>query len=120
MKTIKIDKNELLVILRKNELQHISDYKESVEDYINVVLLISQQNLTIAQIGDISKFGNIKYVPSKPISYESYYKKAICMLELSVETIIELSDQDFSQLVLDEWSWKNSFENSNSIYKSLI
>ena len=41
------------------------------------------------------------------------------MLELSVEDTIELEDDIFNQLVLDEWTWKHQFVASASLYKSL-
>jgi hypothetical protein len=41
------------------------------------------------------------------------------MLELSVEDTIELEEDVFNQLVLDEWTWKNAFVASNSLYKTL-
>jgi len=42
------------------------------------------------------------------------------MLELSVEDIIEVEEEIFNQLVLDEWQWKHQFSTSNAMYKSVI
>jgi hypothetical protein len=41
------------------------------------------------------------------------------MLELSVEKEIEVEEDVFNQLVLDEWHWKNQFIASASLYKTL-
>ena len=40
------------------------------------------------------------------------------MLELSVEDIIEVEEDVFNQLVLDEWQWKRSFTASAMSYKT--
>jgi hypothetical protein len=40
-------------------------------------------------------------------------------LELSVEDTIEVEEDVFNQLVLDEWAWKNAFVASGALYKSI-
>lgn len=119
MRSVKLNKDELLKIVRENKEKHIKEYAESVEDYRAAVLKISTANLKIAKTGEVEKFGQIKSVPSKPVSYEDSYTRAIRMLELSVEDTIELEDDIFNQLVLDEWTWKHQFVASASLYKSL-
>ena len=55
-----------------------------------------------------------------PQSYEAEYTRAMRMLELSVDDTIEVEQDVFNQLVLDEWHWKMSFTASNTMYKSLL
>ena len=87
-------------------------------DYIDAVLKITQDNLKIAKTGIPEKFDDIKHIPSKPVSYADSYTRAIRMLELSVDDVIELEQDVFNQLVLDEWNWKRNFILSNATYKS--
>lgn len=118
MHSVKIRRNELLGIVRENKEKHIKEFNEAVEDFKRAVIKISEENLALANSGDLKEIAKIKSVPQKPISYESSYTRAIRMLELSVETEIELDLHDFDQLVQDEWQWKQSFTTSNSTYKS--
>ncbi len=118
MHSVKIKRNELLEIVRQNKEKHIKEFNEAVEDFKRAVIKISEENLALANSGDLKEIAKIKSVPQKPISYESSYTRAIRMLELSVETEIELELHDFDQLVQDEWQWKQSFTTSNSTYKS--
>ena len=120
MRSVKLDKNELLDIVRVNKEKHISDFAESVEDYKLAVLVIAKENLKLAKTGDENEFKKFSHFPGAPKSYESDYSRAIRMLELSVEDTIELEDDVFNQLVLDEWSWKSGFVASNMVYKSLL
>ncbi len=69
---------------------------------------------------DLEKIEKIRSLPPKPVSYADEYTRAIRMLELSVEDIIEIQDSVFDQLVLDEWHWKTSFVASTALYKSMI
>jgi hypothetical protein len=119
MRSVKLNKNELLEIVRKNKEKHIADYTESVEDFKAAVIKIAKANVKLANTGDLSKISQIKSVPQKPVSYEDAYARAIRMLELSVEDTIDLEENIFNQLVLDEWAWKQSFVASGALYKTI-
>jgi hypothetical protein len=117
MRSVKMKKDELLMIVRQNKIKHIAEYDEAVNDYKTLTVKITKENAKLANTGDLEKIKEIKGIPSAPRSYESDYNRAARMLELSVEDVIELEDDVFNQLVLDEWSWKQSFTVSNSSYK---
>ena len=120
MNSVKIDRDQLKTIVLENKQKHIAEYVEAVNDYKTAVLKIAKDNVKLAQTADMEKFKLIKTLPAAPQSYENDYNRAIRMLELSVETVIELEDEIFNQLVLDEWNWKYSFSLSNTTYKTLI
>jgi hypothetical protein len=117
MKDIKINKAKLLDIVRSNKEKHIAEFKESVSDYKELVLKIAENNLEIAQTGDRAQFSKIKSMPQTPTSYEDSYTRAIRMLELSEDEVIEIEEHTFNQLVLDEWQWKSSFTATTTAYK---
>ena len=118
MHSVKIDRIGLLEIVKENKEKHITEYNESVSDYKNLVLKVAKENLKLAKTSELSSISKMKALPPKPSSYEDSYKKAIRMLELSVEDVIEVEEDTFNQLVLDEWDWKRSFVATNSMYKS--
>lgn len=118
MHSVKVKRDELLGIVRTNKEKHVKEFVEAVEDFKKAVVKVSEENLTLAKSGDLENIAKIKSVPPKPTSYETSYTRAIRMLELSVETEIDLDEHTFNQLVLDEWQWKQAFTTSNSTYKS--
>jgi hypothetical protein len=111
---------ELLKIVRENKEKHIAEFIESIQDYKVLVLQIAQGNLKLAKTADLVEFKKMKPTPAAPVSYEDSYKRAIRMLELSIEDVIEIEEDVFNQLVLDEWSWKHSFTASTMAYKAGI
>jgi hypothetical protein len=119
MRSVKVEKNELLGIVRDNKKKHIKEYNESVKDYKAAAVKVATEHVELAMTGDLEQIAKIKAMPQKPTSYEKDYERAIRMLELSVEDTIELEEDIFNQLVLDEWHWKNAFVASNSLYKTL-
>lgn len=120
MRSVKMNKDELLKIVRENKIKHVKEYEEAVGDYKALVYKIASDNLVLARTEDLDKFKEIKSLPSAPRSYQNDYTRAIRMLELSVDTVIELEDDVFNQLVLDEWVWKQSFTTSNVMYKTAL
>lgn len=120
MRSVKLNKAELLSIVNKNAITHAEEYEEAFNDYKVAVLKIAKDNLKIANSGDLAKLATLKSFPNKPVSYSDSYKRAIRMLELSVDDVIELEEDIFNQLVLDEWSWKHQFTVASAMYKSLV
>jgi hypothetical protein len=119
MKNVRLDRLELLDIVKTNKEKHIADFKEAVTDYKKAVINVAKENLAVARTGDLIKFRQFRTMPAPPASYEDSYSRAIRMLELSVDSCIELEEQVFNQLVLDEWQWKSSFTTMSATYKSL-
>jgi hypothetical protein len=37
---------------------------------------------------------------------------------MSTDTVVELSEQEFRQYVMDDWSWKHNFLASNAMYSA--
>ena len=83
-----------------------------------MVLAVTKENLKLAKTGNLSKFKHIKVLPAAPHSYENSYDKSIRMLELSIDEVIEIDARTFNELVLDDWTWKQTFSTTNSSYKS--
>lgn len=118
MNSVKMNRKELLKIVKDNQKKHVAEYAESVEDYKAAVLKITQANVKAAKTGDLAQF-KFKAIPSAPTNYEDNYTRAIRMLELSVEDVIDVEEHIFNQLVLDEWGWKQNFTAMAATYKSL-
>lgn len=117
MNAIKMKRLELLDIVRANKEKHIAEYVEAVNDYKALVIQIAAFNLKLAKTGELDQIKKTKGMPQVPQSFEDSYKRAIRMLELSVEDIIEVEEDVFNQLVLDEWQWKRGFTASTMSYK---
>lgn len=116
---VRVKRLDLIRVIQENLAKHIQDYDEAVKNYKTVVLKIAKQNLKIAKTdGDLATY-KLQPYPVVPFSYESHYRRALRMLEMSTEDEIDLSSDMFDQLVLDDWVWKNSFIATNEMYKTL-
>ena len=118
MRKVNIEKQELLDIVRANKQKHVEDFKESVTDYKKAALVIAKDNLALVKTGKVEEILKVKAMPPKPVSFEHDYDRAIRMLELSIDEVIELEQDIFNQLVLDEWTWKTTFTSNSTLYKT--
>jgi len=119
MNSVKMNRLELLKIVKENATKHVADYDEAVADYKLAVVKLAKTNLKLANTGELEQIRKIKNLPQSPQNYADNYSRAIRMLELSVEEIIEVEEHIFNQLVLDEWGWKQQFVAQSALYKSL-
>ena len=120
---VKVKRDELLIVLRKNREQHIKDYKEACAGYRQAALarideIFSdlrakinglKEGQTIAIIG--LQFGLVV-----PVSHEKAYDQIIRMMEMSVDDEITLTCSQFGCFVMDDWDWKEQWSASNSMY----
>lgn len=119
MNAIKMNRLELLKIVKENKEKHSAEYSESVADYKVAVLKLAKENLRLAKSEDLNEFAKMRNNPAMPVSYEDNYRRAERMLELSVDEIIEVEEDVFNQLVLDEWHWKHAFAAASTMYKTM-
>lgn len=126
MNSIKMNRLELLEIVRKNKTIHEQQFEEAKNDYVVAMNKIAEENVKIARFNakSIAKYVNAKLKSmvswiAPPTSYSAEYGRAIRMLELSVEDVIEVEEDIFNQLVLDEWGWKKQFIATSTMYKTM-
>lgn len=117
MQSVKMNREELLGIVRANKTKHVTEYYEAIEGYKSKVIEVTQFNMGLASSRELDRIAEIKPMPPLPVSYETSYNRAIRMLELSVEDAVDVPQDVFNQLVLDEWHWKNSFIATSALYK---
>jgi hypothetical protein len=115
MRSVKIKTNELLAVLKKNRQTHEVDYNESMKGYREAVVHEIESALKKAKNGqDVHNF--IRAV--RPTSYLKSYDTIIRMIEMSSEDTVELTMQEFSQYVEDEWQWKEAFAATRMVYNN--
>ena len=55
-----------------------------------------------------------------PENHVQDYIKILTMLEMSVDDVVSLTEVQFNQYVMDNWSWTNNFKHLNTTYLSAI
>ncbi|MBA4186706.1 MAG: hypothetical protein C0467_01685 [Planctomycetaceae bacterium] len=119
---VKVRRDELLSVLRKNREQHIQDFKAACIGYREVALQRIEESFQEArEVVNRLKEGQtiavgLRISMSAPVSYEKAYDQIIRMMEMSVDTEIELTASQFACFVMDDWEWKEEWASSNAQY----
>ena len=113
MDSVKVDRVKLLETIRENREKHRTVFLEAIEGYKEAVIEALEKRLT-----DAKKNKRVSHIIQlvQPMDQTKEYDKIIRMLEMSIEQNIELSDREFAQYVMDDWTWKHQFLVSNSGY----
>ncbi len=120
---VKVKRDALLDVLRKNRAKHIEDYKEACDGYRDQALkrideIFTEARGTISRLkeGQTVAFMGFQFGLPVPESHEKSYDQIIRMMEMSVDQEITLTCSQFGCFVMDDWDWKQSWANSNSTY----
>jgi len=115
MDSIKVKKSQLLEVLKKNKEAHREIFLEAVDGYRKQVTKLLEERLWMIKQG---KKINLYFGLTEPVDQTKDYERAIGMLQMSLDEVVELSERDYQCYVLDDWSWKNQFLASNALYSS--
>jgi hypothetical protein len=125
MQQVKVKRQELLERVRANRWKHIAEYKEACKDYkvdalkaVDMAVSKLRKKVEGLEDGELLKLAGVSFNLPYPQSHERSYNRAIQMLEMGVEDIVELSASQFAQLVQDDWDWQREFQVSRMSYSA--
>lgn len=129
---------DLIKKLKLNRTQHLQEYNESVEGYLEIAktkivdkFQEAKKKLKDAYENALSELE--KFDPSKasdtivfcrgitfdlvaPRCYVDAYDQAIEMLEWETREEVELNSTEFRCFVMNKWDWMESFKSVSAIY----
>lgn len=113
MKSIKIEREKLLEIVKANRENHRNIFLEALEGYRREVIRLLEERLEQARKGK-----RVTHIISlvQPMDQTREYDRVIRMLELTIDNPVELTEMEFAQYVQDEWNWRGAFLHSNAAY----
>jgi hypothetical protein len=113
MNEIKVKKEELLTVLKRNRYEHRAIFLEALEGYRKQVIAELEVMLAEAKSGR-----QIRRAVSlvEPINQTSDYDRIIRILEMETRDEIQLQEREFAQYVMDDWAWKQQFTSMTSTY----
>jgi hypothetical protein len=112
MRSVKVNTSDLLKVLQENYEIHANEFKQLRAKYLDAL-----QDVLESALADIStNVMPVILMPEQPKSHVADYEQAIKMAKMSTEGVIELTEHEFSQLVMDNWDWKHKFEMTKTAY----
>jgi len=113
MQTVTISKDELLKKIIVNRDSHRAQFLAALEAYRLEAIEVLEEAVEDAKAGRrIMKATEL----IEPMDMTKEYNKVIMMLEMSIDEDIELTNTEFQNYVMDDWSWSGAATLSNSAY----
>lgn len=113
MKMVRVDKANLLEKIKENRAKHAEAYEQAVVGYRQELVEKLKEMLKDAKAGK-NVAGHVGL--QAPQHNLRDYDRAIAMLEASLDSELELDQNEFSNYYMDEWHWKDQFTALNSTY----
>lgn len=112
---IRVKKDELLAKVRANRDAHRQLFLKAQDGFRARAIEELDQMLALARQGkEVRLFVGL----TAPEDHTVDYDRAIDMLEMSTDDIVTIDQEDFAQLVRNEWRWFGSAMATNSTYAS--
>ena len=113
MPRIRVEKSKLLRILQKNRYAHHDIFIEAQKGFRKAIIEALESRLKQARDGKrVEQYLNLP----EPVDRTRDYDRVISMLKMDLTDMIELSESDYSQYILDDWDWKRQFVGTNRAY----
>jgi len=114
MEKIKVNKNELISVLKTNRDKHAQKYTEASAGYVMMVETELKKKLKEVRSGNDFDL-NFHHL-QKPESHVENYNDAIGMLEVSIDENISISMEDYLKYYKNKWEWCNYWSSQNTAY----
>lgn len=115
MRTVRINKGDLVNTLIKNRNAHKAEYADAVKGYCTKMVGFLKEKAGLMEMGYPHEIIVHDFPPE---DHTDDYNRALRMLEMSVDSTIELTESEFRQLVEDDWQWQATFKAAAMKYSS--
>ncbi len=110
---VSVKRDDLRRILAENRLKHEAAFQAAMEGYKKTCIIKLEERLAAARDG---KIVDIRVPLTEPTHHLKDYDRVLKMLELSTEEVWQISEDQFGNYVMDEWSWTTHFSVTNAAY----
>jgi len=110
---VSVKKSDLMDALTKNMAAHRNLFLKAQEGFRVEVIKHLDEMLKDARAG--KSISLVVDLPT-PIDQTKDYARVIRMLEMCTQDVVIVSEQEFNQYVMDDWSWSHNVGTTNSSY----
>ena len=113
MREVTVDKAQLIGKVQNNRDDHRKIFEEAVEGYKKEGVRLLEEHIERIKKGKLERV----YVSlPEPEDHTSDYDRVLKMLEMHTGHEVTIDEDSFASYVMDDWSWKRQFLQTNSAY----
>ncbi len=118
MKNVTLSRADLVAKLKQNRAAHNEEYLTALTGWHQKVLTALHETSVEFDRTEDTKDLNIGYRFPKPEDHTEDYDRVLEMLEWETQNTITLSQDEFRQLVQDDWDWSRQHRFNSAHYSS--
>lgn len=113
--TVVVQKDKLVETLTTNRDAHRAIFEEALEGYKTRSVELLEEHIERIRKGKVERI--LVSLPL-PEDHTDDYDRALTSLDWSIFDEVELSMREFDQYVRDNWTWKQEFTATTSLYNN--
>jgi len=117
MRTVRLDRDEFVATVAANRDQHRAVFEDAVEGYRERWTQELERRLRDVRRG---RAINQYFSLPEPEDHTEDYDRILTMARMSVDEVVELSEDEFGMYVMDQWSWKGAFNRTTDMYTARL
>lgn len=113
MRTVRLEREEFVGTVQANRDRHRGVFEEALEGYRSRLLHELEQ-----RIKDLKRGRRVDvYIRlTEPEDHTEDYDRILTMAKMSVDSVVELTQDDFAMYVMAQWHWRRDFDATTSHY----
>ena len=113
---ITVNKENALEKIKENRAKHAEQYAEALTGYKNQMKAFLKKQLRLLADTEESRSFRIGETPVEPTHNLEDYDRFIGMLEWEEDTVVDLTETEFTQVIQDNWFWKANWARTYMSY----
>lgn len=115
-RTVTVYREKLLEVILKNREEHQQVFTEALGGFHEELVDTLAEMLEEAKDAKPGDEVETEVGLTKPTHHLNDYDRVIAMLQLSVDEKVKLTQREFAQYVMDDWTWQEHWLVSNSTW----
>ena len=113
MRNVTVNRDEFLVEVTANREAHREVFEEALEGFHRRLKAELDRRVRDLKAGrHINQYLGLP----EPEDHTDDYDRILTMARMSVDDVLELTQEDFAMYVMDQWHWKGAFTETVSWY----
>lgn len=113
MRTVRLNRDDFVAKVQSNRDSHRAVFEAALVGYRDRWVSELERRLHDVRRGHaIDQYFRLP----EPEDHTDDYDRILTMARMSVDEVIELSEDEFAMYVMDQWSWKGSFTQTATMY----
>lgn len=113
MRTVRLDRDEFAATVQANRDHHRCIFEEALEGYRKRLMQELEHRVRDLKGG---RRVDVYIRLPEPEDHTEDYDRILTMARMSVDDVIELTQDDFAMYVMDQWHWRRDFDATTGHY----